>query len=156
MVNMIEERIGAEAAVARTSHEVSLVRLYLIRAMFLLIFLGEGSIIWPLLLHHPEWSLMHSVAIAMLAALTALCALGVRYPLQMLPLLLFELTWKTIFVLGIALPLWSSHAMTPEFRQSTIECLVGVILCPLVIPWGYVWRAYVKRPGDRWTNSPAV
>jgi len=26
---------------------------------------------------------------------------------------------------------------------------MGVIF-PLVIPWGYVWRHYVKAPGDRW------
>jgi hypothetical protein len=26
----------------------------------------------------------------------------------------------------------------------------GVILMPLVIPWGYVWRHYVKARSDRW------
>jgi hypothetical protein len=25
-----------------------------------------------------------------------------------------------------------------------------VILMPLVIPWSYVWRHYVMRPGARW------
>jgi hypothetical protein len=25
-----------------------------------------------------------------------------------------------------------------------------VILMPIVIPWGYVWRHYVKAPGNRW------
>jgi hypothetical protein len=24
------------------------------------------------------------------------------------------------------------------------------IVFGLIIPWGYVWRHYVKQPGDRW------
>ena len=35
---------------------------------------------------------------------------------------------------------------TGEFPAITF----GVVLMPLVIPWGYVWRHYVKAPGDRW------
>ena len=26
----------------------------------------------------------------------------------------------------------------------------GVILMPIVIPWGYVWGHYFKQPGDAW------
>jgi hypothetical protein len=29
-------------------------------------------------------------------------------------------------------------------------CLMGVVLFPLVIPWGYVLANYVKAPADRW------
>jgi hypothetical protein len=27
---------------------------------------------------------------------------------------------------------------------------MGVVLCPLVIPWGYVFTNYVRKAGDRW------
>jgi membrane protein YdbS with pleckstrin-like domain len=60
--------------------EVSTVRLYLMRALYLLICVGMGSQIWPLMFHHAPWDLMHGVACSMLAAMTALMALGVRYP----------------------------------------------------------------------------
>jgi hypothetical protein len=26
----------------------------------------------------------------------------------------------------------------------------GVVLCPLVIPWGYVFTNYLRKAGDRW------
>src|SRR5208283_4622458 len=66
--------------------EVSTFSLYLMRAMYLLIFVGLGSEIWPGIIHHAKpWSLMHGVACSLLAALSAMMALGIRYPLQMLP-----------------------------------------------------------------------
>jgi hypothetical protein len=42
---------------------------------------------------------------AILAAVSLLALLGVRYPIQTLPLLPFELAWKTVWVLAIGLPL---------------------------------------------------
>lgn len=130
--------------------DVSTFRLYLMRALYLLICLGEGSIIWPLMFHHQPWDLMHGVACSLLAAMTAMMALGVRYPLQALPLLLFELAWKGIWLIAIALPLWSAHQLDAETMETVRACLMGVIICPLVIPWSYVWANYVKKPGDRW------
>jgi len=29
-------------------------------------------------------------------------------------------------------------------------CLMGIVLCPIVIPWPYVLANYVKKPGDKW------
>jgi len=131
--------------------EVSTFRLYLMRAMYLLIFVGLGSEIWPLIIHHAKpWDLMHGVACSLLAALAATMGLGIRYPLQMLPMLLFELLWKAIWLLAIALPLWSAHQLDPDTMETVKACLMGVVLCPIVIPWPYVLANYVKKPGDRW------
>jgi hypothetical protein len=135
-------------------NDVSTFRLYLLRGMYLLITVGLGSMIWPLMFNHQPWSLMHSVACSLLAALSVLMAVGIRYPLQMLPLLLFELLWKAIWLIAIALPLWQAGRIDPETMQTVKECLGGIVLCPLVIPWGYVWANYVKKPGNRWGRAP--
>ncbi len=73
----------------------------------------------------------------------------------MLPLLLFELVWKLIWVLAYGLPLWSAGQLTPVTAQDLTNTLFGVILMPLVIPWTYVWRRYVRQPGARWRRSAA-
>ena len=75
--------------------------------------------------------------------------LGLRYPLAMLPLLMFELAWKMIWLVAYGLPQWSSGQRPPTFAEDSFNIGLGVILL-LVIPWGYVWRHYVQRPGDRW------
>jgi hypothetical protein len=38
----------------------------------------------------------------------------------------------------------------PTFAEDSFNIIVGVILMPIVIPWGYVWRNYVKAAGDPW------
>jgi hypothetical protein len=119
------------------ANEVSLIRLYLLRAMYLLIVVGLGIVIWPGVIQHDKpWGLMQGVVNCMLAAFSALCLLGLRYPLQMLPLLLWELAWKSIWLLVVALPLWSSGQMDAATWST--------------IPWRYVFAHYLRKPGDRW------
>src|SRR3954470_7241584 len=85
---------------------VALWRLYVLRAFYAVIAVGQGSIQLPLFFHHPHWTLNSGVAHSFLLALALLSIVGIRYPLQMLPLMLYELLWKVIWLLGIALPLW--------------------------------------------------
>jgi hypothetical protein len=134
--------------------DVSLFRLYLLRATYLLLVVGLGSLIWPLILNAPPGlEHMRGVVWGLLGGLSLLAVLGLRYPLQMLPLLLFELTWKAIWVLAIGLPRWSAGQLDAGTEQTLYECLFGLVLFPLVIPWGYVWASYVRRPGDRWRRA---
>jgi hypothetical protein len=79
--------------------------------------------------------------------------LGIRYPLQMIPVLLWELTWKTIWLI-VALPAWQSGTPDEAIIGTTIECLV-VIIIPLAMPWKYVYARYIQQPGDRWRNRSA-
>lgn len=131
--------------------ELSTFRLYLLRATYLLIVVGLGSDIWPALIRHDlTWSLWHGVGVSLLAAVTILAGLGVRYPVRMLPLLLFELVWKTIWLAAIAFPLWSADRIDPGTRESILACGLGLVIFPLVIPWPYVVANFVRAPGDRW------
>jgi hypothetical protein len=68
----------------------------------------------------------------------------------MLPLLFFEFLWKAVWVLAFALPQWSAGQLAPDAQEVLINNLVGIVLVPLVMPWGYVFRQYVKAPGDPW------
>lgn len=133
--------------------EVPTWRLYLMRALYALIAVGLGSIMWPRLLHHGHWAQMEGVAFALLGTLATLAALGVRYPLQMLPILLFELLWKSIWLLLIALPLWKVGQLDAGTMETVRDCIPGVVICPIVIPWGYVYRHYIRKPGDRWRRA---
>jgi hypothetical protein len=135
---------------------VSLFRLYLLRALYALLALAEGSIQLPLFLNHGPWSLPNGAVHCFLLALAILAVAGVRHPLRMLPLLVYELLWKSIWLLGIALPLWLADQVDAETRRAFFEIAPIVVIIP-IIPWRYVFRNYISKPGDRWTNrAPAA
>jgi len=131
--------------------EVSLVRLYVLRAMYLLLVVGLGATIVPSLIAHEPTA--RGVIPSLLGAIWLLAFFGLRYPLQMLPLLMFEFTWKTIWFLDYGLPQWLSGQKPPTFADDFTPILAGVILTPIVIPWGYVWRHYVTARGSRWITG---
>lgn len=131
--------------------ELSVFRLNLLRAMYLLMAGGLGVLIWPQVLDHSaEWALRFGHTGALLAGIGALSVLGLRYPVQMLPLMLFELLWKVIWLAAIALPLWAEGQMTDAIRLSAWEVGLGVALIPLVLPWRYLYAHYLAKPAERW------
>jgi hypothetical protein len=127
--------------------EVSLLRLYILRAMYLLMIVGLGALVVPEIISHAPAS--RGVIPCLLGGLWALAFVGLRYPVAMLPLLMFELVWKTMWMVAYGLPQWFSGLRPPTFDEDFLNIGWGAILL-VVIPWDYVWRQYVKRPGARW------
>jgi hypothetical protein len=134
-----------------SDQDLPLWRLNLLRAFYLLITVGLASSWGPSLLQHSDlWAQRRGELGAMLIGLAILCVWGLRYPLQMLPLLIFELIWKILWILVIAYPLWLSGAVTPGVEGSFYACLAGVVLTPLVLPWRYIVHHYFRKPAQRW------
>lgn len=130
--------------------EVSLWRLYLLRAGYLLIAVGMGMQMGSAYLEpHKPWTLTHGVMNAMLLALVLLSILGLCYPLKMLPLLFWEMTWKSIWLLTVALPVWLNHTIDADTGQTTFACLMVAIFY-VIVPWDYIFANFAKAPGDRW------
>ena len=126
--------------------EVSLFRLYVLRAMYLLLVVGLGAMIVPEILSHELTS--RGVIPSLLGAVWVLALLGLRYPLTMLPVLMFELVWKAIWMVAYGLPQWSTGKQPPTFAEDFFSIGTGAILL-VVIPWGYVWRHWIKAPSER-------
>ena len=128
--------------------ELSLTRLWVMRAMYLVMAAGIGVTIWPLIFSHdPDLPRMTGVAFALLGTVGLLALLGLRYPLQMIPLLLFELVWKAIWLAAFAAPRWLDGTLDEGMRTTIFETSLGAVLI-LVIPWRYVWANYVTKPAD--------
>lgn len=127
---------------------VSRFRLYILRATYLLLVVGLGAMVLPPLISHEPTA--RGVITSLLGGVWVLAFFGLRYPLRMLPLLLFEFAWKAIWLLAFGLRQWSSGEVPPTFAEDFKAITAGVILMPVVIPWGYVWRHYFKQPGDGW------
>ncbi len=134
----------------RGDDDVSLARLYVIRAVALLGIYGLFETIMTLFDHAPD---DRGMIKAMVSGLWVMAFLTIRYPLKMVPLLLFELVWKTLWLIFFGLPQWRSGVGSPRLSEDFWSIGVFPIVCALVIPWGYVWRHYVQAPGDRWRQG---
>jgi hypothetical protein len=134
-----------------SSGQASMLRLYLMRTVYLLTFVGVGMDVWPALINHGKpWDPMYGVAFSFWGAYSALMALGVRYPLAMLPLLILQLFYKSVWLLAVALPLWSAGQFGPVASELTKVFTAAVVADLIVIPWPYVMSHYVRKPGDGW------
>jgi hypothetical protein len=141
-------RVNEVTSRATAPGEVSLFRLYTLRLAYLNMAAGIGVYFWPNVIHHSnEFAIARGIQFALLAGLGLIAALGLRYPLQMLPILLFELTWKAIYLLAFALP--SAHQIDAATAEDIKSVLMVVIFIPL-IPWRYVFAHYLLKQGDRW------
>jgi hypothetical protein len=137
------------AVSGRVGNAVPLWRLYVLRALYAVLAAAQGSIQVQAFLHHPHWTPTAAAAHSFLLALALLSIVGIRYPLGMLPLLVYEILWKMIWLCSFALPLWAANQVDADTRKSFFEIAPVVILIPL-LPWGYIFSNYLKKPGDRW------
>jgi len=151
MNSAVETSVPAGGAISRVARcEVSLFRLNTLRVCYLILALGLGTYVWPVVISHTnEVAIGAGVRLALLAGLGATAVLGIRYPLQMLPLLLFELVWKAIYLIAFALPLWSAHKISAAVAEDIRAVVMVVVFVPL-IPWRYVLAEYFLKRGDRW------
>ncbi len=132
-------------------NDVPLYRLYALRLVYLLLVLFLVSTIWVGYFHHTRvWPNMEGVARAVLASIAILAAIGIHYPLRMLPVLFLELAWKSIWLVTVGLPLRSAGALDADTADTFKACAAGVVVFALVIPWPYVFQRFVKQPSDRW------
>ena len=129
--------------------DLSLTRLYLMRAGYLLMGVGLALVKWPLLPGAAGLPLFEGVTLCLLTAMSLLAFLGLRYPVKLLPVLLFESAWKLLWLALVALPKAVAGDLDPAATDVLVNCsLVVVILA--VTPWRYVWRNLVRASGDRW------
>ena len=136
------------AASPSRDSEVSLLRLYLLRANYLLWTAGGLIMALPALID-PDPAARGMIE-SMLGGLWVMGVFGLRYPLQMLPIFLFEFVWKTIWLLAFGLPQWIRGGASDRLTEDLIGIGNGPLLFGVIIPWGYVWRHYFKEPTERW------
>ena len=146
MTNPAVQTVDATAA----DQELSTRRLNFMRCGYAFMGVGLAIVKWPILVQNVSaLPLFEGVVACLLTGMSLLAFLGLRYPVAMLPILLFEVTWKVIWIAAVALP----HLVADDIDAATGELLFNcslVVIIIAVIPWRYVWKRYVRTPGDPW------
>lgn len=120
------------------------VNILLLRIVYALTFVMIGMESWTrLLTFDGPWDHVKAVAFCVWAAYSALSAIGLLHPLKMLPLVLFQITYKIIWLFLIAYPLWTGGRLAGSPAEEMTYSFLWVVLPIAAVPWGYVRRAYL-------------
>jgi hypothetical protein len=111
-------------------------------------FVGYRS--WVGILNHQgDWEPYLAAAVAMWASSSTLSLIGIFRPLRMLPLVLFEIGYKSLWLIAVAWPLWSAGRLAGSAAEEMTYAFLPVIGPILIVPWGYVFRTYVWSSPSR-------
>jgi hypothetical protein len=116
---------------------LSFVRLAGLRGAYLLLGLGLAIAKWPLLSQGHTMPLYEGVTLCFLTALSVLALLGLRFPVMLLPVLLFEIMWKVLWLSIIVLPQAVEGSLDPDTRSVAYSCAL-VVPVAIAVPWRYV------------------
>ncbi|MBK9985132.1 MAG: hypothetical protein IPP15_22705 [Saprospiraceae bacterium] len=125
---------------------ISKFRFYLLRFIYLVNAVLLGSSVWTeIFTHEGLWEPLPGVAFSFWAAFSVLAILGVFYPLKMIPLLLVQFSYKLIWLIIVAYPLWlTDHLAGSSAQGLTAINFKGIIVDLLVIPWPYVLKNFIS------------
>jgi hypothetical protein len=123
---------------------VAPIRIWLLRLLYALMFFFVGSDSWTYILSHEgAWDPVRAVAFCVWAAYSTLSVLGLLRPLQMLPLVLFMIFYKSLWLVVVAYPLWSAGQLEGSAAEGMARVFAWIPLPILIVPWGYVARTYL-------------
>ena len=125
-------------------------RLNLMRFGYVFMGVGLAIVKWPVVVTDARsLPVMEGVVACLLTAMSLLAFLGLKHPVALLPVLLFEVIWKVIWIAAVAVPHLVSGDLDTATSKVLVNCLFAVVIIA-VVPWRYTWRRYLRTSGDAW------
>jgi hypothetical protein len=120
------------------------INVFLLRLLFLLVFVFVGLDSWTAILKHQgPWDHVRAAALCMWGSYSLLSIIGVFHPLKMLPLVAFEILYKLVWLLIVAYPLWSTGRLAGSPAEGMTNAFLWVVLPIVAMPWRYALDKYV-------------
>jgi hypothetical protein len=79
----------------------------------------------------------------MWASYSTMSVIGLVRPLKMLPIILFEIIYKLVWLIIVAYPLWINNALQGSPAEGMAKAFMWVILPIIAMPWRYFFRTHI-------------
>ena len=120
------------------------INVYLMRVLYFLMAVFLAMDVWTYILGHKgPWEPQDAMAWSVWAGFSTLAILGVFHPVKMIPILLLEIFYKSLWLILVAYPLWRAGTLAGSPAEQETYVFLPVVIVILIIPWGYVLRNYV-------------
>lgn len=121
------------------------VSIYVLRVFFVLMFARVGYLSWLHIFSHKDsWEPYNSVTWCVWAAYATLSFIGIYNTLKMLPIMLFMIFYKMLWLIVVAYPLWNSNTLIGSPHQELTFNFIWVIVPALFFPWKYFYNNFIK------------
>ena len=123
------------------------INIYLLRLLYFLMIVFVARDSWTTILtHQGPWDHMKALAFCVWAAYSTLSILGLINPLKMLPIVMFEILYKSIWLIIVAYPLWRAHQLVGSPAEQMTYAFLWLPLPLIAMPWAYLFRTYFSFP----------
>jgi len=120
------------------------INIYVLRVFYFLILVFVGSDSWTAIINHEgPWDHVRAVAFCAWATYSTMSVLGLIHPLKMLPIMMFTIGYKTLWLIVVAYPLWRDNALAGSPAEAMTRVFLWTPVLFIAVPWGYVIRNYV-------------
>jgi hypothetical protein len=122
------------------------INIYLLRVLYFLMFAFVGLQTWSTIINHQgAWDHTRAVAFCVWAAYPTLSIFGLINPLRWLPIVIFMIFYKSLWVIVVAYPLWRAGALAGSPADEMAHIFIWAPVLAIVVPWVYVFKNYVLR-----------
>jgi hypothetical protein len=126
------------------------INVYLLRLLYILMFFVLGKETWAhILTHQGPWDPTDAVVWCVWTAFATLAGLGILRPVKMLPIVLLEIFYKSLWLIIVAYPLWKRGALWGSPAEAIAVPFLWLPLPILAVPWAYAFRTYIYNPSPR-------
>ena len=123
------------------------INIYGLRLFYFLMAAFVATDAWTtLVLHRGDWNPTRVLMVCVWASYPTLALLGLMRPLRMLPLMMFTVMYKSLWLAVVAYPLWRAGTLAGSPAEEMTGVFLWTPLLVLTVPWGYVYREYVRWP----------
>ena len=125
------------------------INIYLLRILNFLMFALMSIDAWKVVFFHEgQLEKYRAMAICVWAAYGTLGFFGLFKPLKWLPIVLFMIFYKTLWLIVVSLPLWKTNQLEGSPAEELTYIFIAAPFMLLIIPWKYVFQNYLF-----WTKS---
>src|SRR5688572_3538967 len=111
------------------------INVYALRLLYFLMAAFVATDAWrTIITHEGDWDRFRAMALCVWAAYPTLAILGLIHPLRMLPIMLFTVFYKSLWLLIVAYPLWQAGTLAGSPEETMTRAFIGTPLFILAIP----------------------
>ncbi len=126
------------------------INIYLLRILFTLMFVFLTYDSWSHILNHKgAWDVANAAAWCMWGSYSVISFIGILRPLKMLPIILFEIIYKTTMLIIVSYPLYVKNELIGSPAEGMTRMFVWVVIPIVAMPWRYFFRNFILKPKNK-------